>query len=116
MMKLKLKEKEWRRLLRLAFLGNYVINGCRPPRAEKEGYAALADKLYRLQYRRTYPGNGKPEPNEVADLREQVYGEVNAFLEQFEEDVRGHCGAEAALMGERFGVQPVRGVPVPADK
>ncbi len=81
--------EEFSRLAQLVFLGNYVVNGCRSPKEELEGYNALAETLYRERYVQTTGicDREEIEDNEIADIRDGLYDEVRGYLEAFEEDV-----------------------------
>ena len=90
-----LQERELDCLMRLVFLGNYVINGIRREREQIAEYNALAEKLARLQYEAAFgiPGE-EAEENELADLRDRAYDAVCGYLEAFEEDVYKEISAE----------------------
>ena len=90
-----LKKGEFDCLMRLVFLGNYVINGIRREQEQIAEYNALAEKLARLQYEAAFGISGEEaEENELADLRDCAYDEVRLFLEAFEEDVYKEISAE----------------------
>ena len=99
---IRLTDAEYRRLMRLAFLGNYVVNGCKSPDRERGEYSALAEKLYRLWYGCVSGIAAEDaEENEIADIRDGVYDEVCGELEAFERDIRAEAAADM-LAADRF--------------
>ena len=90
-----LQEEELDCLMRLVFLGNYVINGIRREQEQIAEYNELAEKLARLQYEAAcgIPGE-EAEENELADLRDRTYDAVCRYLEAVEEDICRDISAE----------------------
>lgn len=88
-----LTEEAWGRLMHLVFLGNYVVNGWRLPREELAEYNAVAETMYRRHYgAATDIAEADAEENEIADVRDRLGGETEAYLAAFEADVL-RCGA-----------------------
>ena len=93
---IRLTREKCRRLAQLVFLGNYVVNGWRAPREELEEYDLLAEELCRAEYAfSTGIAAEDAEENEIADVRDRLGGEAEAYLAAFEADVL-RCGAGGA--------------------
>ena len=83
-----LNGREFKRLMELTFLGNYVINGIRKEEDQVKEYNRLDRKLTRLEYEmyKKIPGKNAEE-NELADLWDRTIDAVQDYLEEFEKDV-----------------------------
>lgn len=93
---IRLTREKCRRLAQLVFLGNYVVNGWRAPREELEEYDLLAEEICRAEYAfSTGIAEADAEENEIADVRDRLGGETEAYLAAFEADVL-RCGAGGA--------------------
>ena len=93
---IRLTREKCRRLAQLVFLGNYVVNGWRAPREELEEYDLLAEEICRAEYAfSTGIAAEDAEENEIADVRDRLGGETEAYLAAFEADVL-RCGAGGA--------------------
>ena len=91
-----LTEEAWGRLMHLVCLGNYVVNGWRLPREELAEYNAVAETMYRRHYGAAAGiAEADAEENEIADVRDRLGGETEAYLAAFEADVL-RCGAGGA--------------------
>ncbi len=93
---IRLTREKCRRLAQLVFLGNYVVNGWRAPREELEEYDLLAEEICRAEYAfSTGIAAEDAEENEIADVRDRLGCETEAYLAVFEADVL-RCGAGGA--------------------
>ncbi len=100
----------WRLLLRLVFLGNYVVNGWRAPKEELAEYNAVAETMYRRHYAAALPSCAEDvEENELADIRDRLGSETEAYLAAFEEDVFSERSALCRTEGAEGSAPPARG-------
>ena len=87
--RLEMDQEEWQTLLELVFLGEYAVNACRPPKEISQKHRNAANAFYRRHYEQTVKVSDPEaiEDNEIADIRDEVYDDVQEYLERFEEDV-----------------------------
>lgn len=90
---IRLTREKCRRLAKLVFLGNYVVNGWRAPREELEEYDLLAEEIFRAEYAfSTGIAAEDAEENEIADVRDRLCDSVLKYLEAFEADILAENG------------------------
>ena len=86
-MKIELNQEDLKKYLHFAFLGNYVINGCREPSKVIQEYEVLEKKLYALYYKVCCFGFESAMENTLADIRDRVYDELAEYIDQFENEI-----------------------------
>ena len=89
-MTITINQEEERYLLHCVYLGLLVINGNRKNGEQREGYNEFAEDIYKQVC-----GKEEIADNEVAGMRDKIYDEVAAFVEDYENAVLREKMAES---------------------
>ena len=89
-MTITINQEEERYLLHCVYLGLLVINGNRKNGEQREEYNEFAENIYKQVC-----GKEEITDNEVAGMRDKIYDEVAAFVEDYENAVLREKMAES---------------------